>query len=672
MKNRQIHLDFHTNGLIENIGGKFDAERFARTLKDAHVGEVCLFARCHHGWCYYPTKNGTTHPHLKEPDLLGKQIKACRDAGIETSIYTTICWDELASKEHPDWICRNSENQFIKINPHTGEQMSKFQPGWHLLCINTGYRDYFKEHLKDLLGIHMAEHLFLDIIPNSGCMCDSCVELMRKRNLNPEKAWDCEKNSIESAREFMAEINEIIYSINPKIKPFYNSRLRVTGIVEDGSRPEMDYLGYLAIESLPSGPWGYDHFPIFVKYFQNFASDQKQIMGHTGKFQKMWGDFGGLKNQAALDYEVMRMLANGVAASVGDQLHPEGMLDKPTYELIAKTFKKVKDFEKYLLPSKPIDEIGVLLTNKPKLARNFGTELDAETGAMKLLTQLQYQFSFIDQKSDFSKYKLLILPDEVVLNDGLKNKIEEYLLNGGKILASYNSGSNPEKQWSIKDIDINIKGDYPFNPYYVYPANELLEYNIIAETDHIFYLGGKEIETDQNYKVFAKITDPYFNRTWEHFCSHAQTPPAKRTQNPEMIYNGRNIIYFSSPVFTCYHQYSPKAIKQMADFGLKKLLGEKILESNLPSTAEVTYRENSLGQKVVSVLNYIPQRRTDSIDIIEESIKLTDINMSISSDTGPKKIFERTTGKELNFEIRENKIQLKIPQIDGLAVITIE
>ncbi|HZH65831.1 MAG TPA: hypothetical protein VEY10_13135, partial [Flavisolibacter sp.] len=34
---RQVHLDFHTSGLIEDVAKSFDAEEFASTLKKAHV-----------------------------------------------------------------------------------------------------------------------------------------------------------------------------------------------------------------------------------------------------------------------------------------------------------------------------------------------------------------------------------------------------------------------------------------------------------------------------------------------------------------------------------------------------------------------------------------------------------------------------------------------------------
>lgn len=64
LRYRQVHLDFHTSPHIPAIGEKFDARRWCDTLQAAAVDSVTLFAKCHHGWSYHPTRVGKTHPHL--------------------------------------------------------------------------------------------------------------------------------------------------------------------------------------------------------------------------------------------------------------------------------------------------------------------------------------------------------------------------------------------------------------------------------------------------------------------------------------------------------------------------------------------------------------------------------------------------------------------------------
>ncbi len=670
--NRQIHLDFHTCGLIPDVAGKFDAKQFADTLKEANVGCVCLFARCHHGYCYYPTKTGTMHPNLQVEDLLDRQIKALKDNCIATAVYTTICWDELSCDEHPEWVCVTEDNKIMKADPLTGVNGGLFEPGWRFLCWNSPYREYFKAHLEEILGRYQTDFLFLDILVNAGpCMCRYCLDRMKAHGLDANDLAARRKNSTDSVREFMDYISGTIRKINSEIGIFYNCRLRITGDVEQGVIPELAYQSLICIESLPSGPWGYDHFPIYARYFQNFASGDMPILGHTGKFQKMWGDFGGLKNQAALDYETIRMMAYGVAAVVGDQLHPDGMLDKATYMLIGNTFAKVKPFEHLLIGSKPIDEIGVLLTNRSANPQCLTMGLETETGVMKMLSQLHCQFSFIDFNSDLSKYKLLVLPDFVFIDDNFKTKLKKYLDNGGKLILSYRSGTNNDGQFNIDGLKITSNGLLEYKPHYFYPVGQCLAENVIEDTDHVQYLDALDVCADDKWQALCNITLPYFNRRWDHFCSHLQTPPEKRTSKPEMLFNGDNIVYFSSNIFECYNQHSPKVLKQLVGHAIETLIGKTMIMSNLPTTAEVTVRDNE-GKTVLTIMHYVPLRRGLNVDIVEDVLELNNVKLSIDCGKRVSKITNCNTAEPIKFDVRDGRIDFVIDSVKGFCVITLE
>ena len=104
---------------------------------------------------------------------------------------------------------------------------------------------------------------------------------------------------------------------------FHNS-----GHVTVGDTEILKHFSHLELESLPTGGWGYDHYPMSAAYCRNLGLD---FLGMTGKFHTTWGEFGGIKHPNALRYECAAMLANGSKCSVGDQLHPDGALDESTY-----------------------------------------------------------------------------------------------------------------------------------------------------------------------------------------------------------------------------------------------------------------------------------------------------------------------------------------------------
>ena len=110
-----------------------------------------------------------------------------------------------------------------------------------------------------------------------------------------------------------------------------------------------------------------------------------------------------------------------------------------------------------------------------------------------------------------------------------------------------------------------------------------------------------------------------------------------------------------------------KGIAQGAESG-----GEKLIESNLPSTAEVTYRKNGKGQKVLTILHYIPQRRAEGLDIVEDVIALVDVEVSVLFDGECKKVIDSATGSKINFTCENGRVHLNILRIEGFAVITLE
>lgn len=63
----------------------------------------------------------------------------------------------------------------------------------------------------------------------------------------------------------------------------------------------------------------------------------------------------------------------------------------------------------------------------------------------------------------------------------------------------------------------------------------------VPKTDHVLYEAGEQVSGSGN--VLAEIVDPYFSRTYEHFCSHRQTPPKGRAGGTGHFGNGGRDLY---------------------------------------------------------------------------------------------------------------------------------
>ena len=101
--------------------------------------------------------------------------------------------------------------------------------------------------------------------------------------------------------------------------------------------PSRTAYSHFELESLPSGDWGYIHFPVTIRYARNLGLD---CLGHTGKFHTSWGDFHSFKNLPALRFECLRMLTHGAKCLIGDQLAPSGRIDQEVYRLVGEVYQK--------------------------------------------------------------------------------------------------------------------------------------------------------------------------------------------------------------------------------------------------------------------------------------------------------------------------------------------
>ena len=73
------------------------------------------------------------------------------------------------------------------------------------------------------------------------------------------------------------------------------------------------------------------------------------------------------------------------------------------------------------------------------------------------------------------------------------------------------------------------------------------------------YLPGVQVAAKENAQVLEWNTEPYFNRTWEHFSSHQYTLSSGKGARPPLCRTG-GCIYFSHPIFSIYDQYAPRLV----------------------------------------------------------------------------------------------------------------
>ncbi len=649
---RQIHLDFHTSEKIAGVGSDFDPEKFADTLKKASVNSVTCFGRCHHGYIYHDTKMFPErhHPSLKR-NLLKEQIEACHKKNIRVPVYVTMQWDLFSANRHPEWLMRDEKGQPLSTN-------GTFEPGFYQhLCILTPYREFLKKYVTELFEQVPVDGLFFDIfhaLPNAN---QESINGILKKGLDPAISEVRQAFYKQALDGFKAEMTAFVRKLDKNCTIFYNG-----GHVGPYIRSSINSYTHLELESLPSGGWGYLHFPLTSRYARNLGKD---IMGMTGKFHTSWGDFHSLKNQPALEFECFTMLAQNAKCSIGDQLHPQGILDPGTYDLIGAVYKQVAEKEPWCVGAKALSDIAVFSPEKETGTDNRIN--DVILGAVRILQEGKHQFDVVDRMSDWSSYKVLVFPDVIAFNDQLKSKVEAFVARGGAVIASYQSGLTEDKKAFASPVfGLELVGEAPFSPDFLVPEGEIGKG--LPKQDFVMYTKGMQVKP-LDAKVLVNADIPYFNRTWEHFVSHKHTPSAFKAGYPGITKAGK-VIYFMHPVFTQYAQNTPLWCKKLVLNALDILLPMPVLKVDAPSFVVASYNEQALlKRRVIHLLNYIPERRGTQFDVIEDIISTENVTVSASAGKTISKVTIVPQGKVLEFKQENGRIVFIVPEIKGHQMI---
>lgn len=631
---RHIHLDFHTSSHIPNVGSNFDPDEFAETLQASKVDSVTLFAKCHHGHLYYQTQRPERHPHL-EADLLRSQIAALKARGIRCPIYLSVQCDEFAANTHPDWIAVNPDGSLVGRKPFANDFYT-----WKILDMASPYADYLEEQILDVMDqFAPVDGIFLDMCWDQPSVSKWAIEKMQLWGLDPLDGQARSTYARRLSHEYMSRYTSVIESRQKNTPIWYNSRPLIN------LKEEIRFLKHIEIEALPTGLWGYSYFPTYIRLVKPMGLP---LLGMTGRFHKSWADFGGLRTAPSLLYDCAQAIAHGAACSVGDQLHPSGRIDQEVYKVIGTVYDYVHRCEPWVRNSEAPKEIAVLYVDP---SENPLATLVNE-GVRRALSQLRYQFVYIAPDENWTDYPVVIVPETVIPDPTLVQRLELYVKDGGSILQEDLAGEASPYTSTYLRFSEGARGALP-------------------TIDHVFYEQGSRLLPREGDTVLARIVEPYFERAWDHFCSHAQTPP-RLTTSPYAagLVRGKH-AQLALPVFRTYAKHANIPARQLIGAALAELLPKPILRVTGPSYVEAVVSDQG-KRRIVHLLSFIPEKRGEGLEVVEESIPARDLVIDLEVREIVKAVTLQPQGKEVPFRQEEKRVTVALDWVEGHQMLVFD
>ena len=658
---RKVHLDFHNSKHVPEIGINFEAANWGDQLLSGNVDSIVVFAKDMHGYFYYPSKYGPVHPGLSF-DLLGGQVKACRERGISVYAYYCAAWDHNLAELHPEWNMRKRDGSDYRPKP--GET-----PGWTALCLgNKDFVDLMADHVTELISQYDLDGAWIDmaepIVPE--CYCNECVRQIKASGKDPYDKDVQREHQNKNFLDFHIRIQKLVHSIRPDSHVDFND----IGLGRVSERA--DYLDNIDAEALPTDPqWGYFYAPLQLRYQRNFG---RPVFGMTGRFITSWADFGGLKLPQQLDVELASLIANAARCDVGDQMPPDGVLDPAVYDVLGKSFGRIKKLQPWLEQAAPVTEAVLLIPDTP-MERIMNEYL---YGVSKLMIESHLQFDVLEPTQPWERYGLVVVPDELMPDHKTVLRLQNYIDNGGSVIICHNGGLQAEtgKTW-LEKYGFFFEGQSPFEPAYLVADNNF--FRDMPGYAYALYNGASQWKVQAPAKSFAKLGEPLFQRSPEHYTSHRQSPFDHVTSYSTLATSG-NIGLIGFPIGQSYYEKGYWVYREAFARIVIEVLKKRLVETNAPLSSEVTVtyqpansEVNRLERYIIHIINWSPVRGTSQHPTFyDDPVPLTDIRVKLNLPAPPVSVQAVVLDIPLNWQFSDGGIEVTIPKVNVHEVVCFE
>jgi len=183
------------------------------------------------------------------------------------------------------------------------------------------------------------------------------------------------------------------------------------------------------------------------------------------------------------------------------------------------------------------------------------------------------------------------------------------------------------------------------------------------------YERGVRVKAGAGAESLARVVEPYFERAWDHFSSHRQTPGDKASRYSAAVQRGR-VAYIAYPIFSAFAMHGNYPYRLLVRNVLDRLLPEPLLRVEGPTSLEATVMTQ--GKRViVHLLNYAPERRAKDLDLVEDVVPLFDVKVSLKLGKEPGLVYLAPTAKGLYFEYEEGRVRVEVPEVRGHEMVVL-
>ncbi len=650
---------------LNETDAKMDVDLYIKTVADVSANLIVFNVGGQ--TANYPTKlkYHYTNPYMKG-DLTDEVLKKFHAKGIKViGRFDLSKIDESFAFEKPEWLYKGTNGKFVNENGkvHT--------------CINGGYQqEYAFEILKEVITNYPIDAIFFNWggyqtrdysqVVHGICQCESCKKRFRdSTGLTLPVVPDINDQTYRKYRDFQksttAELNNRILAFTKSLRP---------DLVLQTHEGEL-YRSEAGTGFTSATDWNY-HSTENVKkvlgsYKDKMSTDTyNYLMGMDYRFTATSPNIGKIF--------LAEQMLNGAGPGIYFMGRMENQYDRVFLPTLKDMFEFHKRNEKLFTNVESVSRVGLVI----------GSSADYR-GIIKMLTEEHVIYDLIQQSSlgseeaphDLKYYDALILSNVTDMDDNYISMIDNYVKNGGKILATGFPGINDNIGNPLDKIRLQSLGIMP--EYELFPQTQAT-YLKVSDSDKAD-LGQNEFK---DFDLIMMNSGFMKCRTTGDATGYLRLLPNTVNGPPERVFfTDDEITDFPGIVFNSFgsgkavlipwqigSQYSWKGNNgQRAVFmaSLRNLLKlDNPLETDASPLIEMTRMTNRSGAfEWIGMINHSGQLG----DAFREPVAIHNTTIRFKPLKPVKSINLMRSEKRLKFRQNDGWIEFTVPQLDDFEMI---
>lgn len=667
-------VDSHITDHDDSFLSRLDPAAFVAKVRQTGADSAMVYACCHNGNCYYPSRVGKMHRNLKGRDFFGETIGLLRRGGMTPRAYYTVVYIRRVARENPSWrVCQVDGAQ-------------SYRRSWYCCPNSPGYRAYAAEQIREICSYDVAS-IFIDMTFWPGiCVCHNCRtrfleehgrEIPQVVDWNDPKWVEFQRSRERWLAEFAHEMTAAAKSANPGVAVahqfspillgwMYGQTAALAGAndVQSG-----DFYG-----GRQQHRFGAKVLAAFEKTlpFEFMTSRCVTLYDHTST-----------KSDGELLRSCATTLANGGTYLLIDAINPDGTLESKFYDRVEGIAATLEPFKRKLAELRPKlqadtalyfsthshrrrDHNGVSLRDIMNPVNNMLAATDLRPlqemlGTTIVLNRAKAPYRVITSgATDFGGLKTIIVNDASFMSADEVDRLRRFVQDGGTLIATgmtsyYDLDGRTSGDFALKDVfGVSFSGAFSKHWNYLAPeAGELISNDVPGP-----------LVNATTAEVVARVAEPLFDRDdLEHFASYHSNPPGAPGSHAAMTVNrfGRG---------TCVYLFSSLLAKQQE---AQQAFGESLLRRFAPSSiitaadappcVEVTLLRATRGAAyLLCFVNFQEEQQNVPVHGISVTVRLP-------CGGTPRDCRSVATGREVRYEREGDRLTFRVPRLETIEMI---